>query len=95
MHLYIRWRADRSISDLMRNIKSRSSAWIHRRDPKLLAFTWQEGYSVFSVSKSQEPVVKSYIARQAAHHRKETFKSELLRLLRAHEVEFDQRYVFD
>ena len=60
-----------------------------------LAFTWQEGYSVFSVSKSQEPVVKSYIARQAAHHRKETFKSELLRLLRAHEVEFDQRYVFD
>jgi hypothetical protein len=47
------------------------------------------------VSKSQEPVVKRYIARQAEHHRTEDFKVELLRLLRAHEIEFDERYVFD
>ena len=33
--------------------------------------------------------VKRYIAGQAEHHRKEDFKSELFRLLRAHEVEFD------
>ena len=39
--------------------------------------------------------VKNYVAAQGQHHRKEDFKSELLRLLRAHEVEFDERYVFD
>jgi hypothetical protein len=55
----------------------------------------QEGYSVFSVSKSQEAAVKKYIAGQVEHHRKEDFKSELLRLLRAHGVEFEERYVFD
>ena len=58
-------------------------------------FTWQERRSAFSVSKSQEPAVKKYIAGQGEHHKKEDFKSELLRLLRAHGIEFDERYVFD
>jgi REP element-mobilizing transposase RayT len=94
-HLYIRWRTDATVSDLMRTVKSRSSKWIHDTFPNLDEFAWQEGYSVFSVSKSQEDAVKKYIAGQAEHHKKEDFKSELLRLLRAHGVEFDDRYVFD
>jgi hypothetical protein len=47
------------------------------------------------VSKSQEEAVKNYIASQAEHHKAEDFKSELLRLLRAHNIDFDERYVFD
>jgi hypothetical protein len=39
--------------------------------------------------------VKKYIAAQAEHHKREDFKAELLRLLRAHGVDFDERYVFD
>ena len=95
VHLYFRWRPDGSVSDLMRTVKSRSSKWVHATYPKLTAFGWQEGYSIFSVSKSQEEAVKNYIARQAEHHRQEDFKSELLRMLDAHDVEFDERYVFD
>ena len=68
---------------------------MHETYPKLAAFSWQEGYSVFSVSKSQANDVKAYIAKQAEHHRQEDFKSEHLRLLRAHGVTFDERYVFD
>jgi len=95
VHLYLRWRTDESIAALVRAVKSRSSLWIHQTFPALGEFAWQEGYSVFTVSKSQEPAVKRYIATQAEHHRTEDFRSELLRLLRAHEVEFDERYVFD
>jgi len=83
------------ISDLMRAVKARSSKWIHETFPTLGTFAWQEGYSVFTVSKSQEPAVKQYIASQAEHHKKEDFKSELLKLLTAHGVEFDEKYVFD
>ena len=79
----------------MRTTKARSSKWIHDTFPTLSAFAWQEGYGVFSVSKSQEPHVKRYIAGQHEHHKTEDFKSELLRLLRAHGVEFDEKYVFD
>ena len=95
VHLYLRWRPDGSVSDLMRIVKSKSSRWIHETFPALGGFAWQEGYSVFSVSKSQEEGVKKYIAGQAEHHRKEDFKSELLRIVRAHGIEFDERYMFD
>jgi putative transposase len=95
LHLCVRWRPDCAVSDLMRTVKSRSSKWVHATYPELAAFSWQEGYSVFSVSKSQEDGVKAYIARQAEHHGQEDFKSEHLRLLRMHGVTFDERYVFD
>jgi len=32
---------------------------------------------------------------QGEYHKKEDFRSELLRMLRAHGVGFDERYVFD
>jgi len=95
VHLYLRWRTDESIANLLRIIKSKSSKWIHETYPSLDMFAWQDGYSVFTVSKSQEPAVKKYIAGQAEHHRKEDYKTELLRLLKAHGVEFDDQYVFD
>ena len=87
--------SDATISDLMRDVKAHSSLWVHKTFPKHAAFTWQEGYSVFTVSKSQEDFVKRYIAEQAEHHKKEDFKSELLRMLRLNEIEFDERYMFD
>lgn len=95
VHMYLRWRPDGSVSDLMRTVKARSSRWVHETFPALREFAWQEGYSALSVSKSQEEAVKKYIAGQAEHHAKEDFKSELLRILRAHGVEFDEKYVFD
>ncbi len=95
VHLYLRWRPDGTVSDLMHTVKSRSSKWIHDEFLTLGAFAWQEGYSVFSVSPSQEDAVKRYIAGQVEHHKSEDFTSELRRLLRAHGVEFDERYAFD
>lgn len=95
VHLYLRWRPDATVSDLMRKVKASSSKWVHHAYPKLSAFAWQEGYSVFTVSKSQEAAVKSYISDQHEHHKKEDFKSEFLRMLKLNEIEFDERYVFD
>lgn len=95
LHMYFRWRPDESISDLMRNVKGRSSKWIHEEFQALSEFAWQEGYSVFTVSKSREKAVRRYIAGQAEHHKERDFRSELLELLRAHEVDFDEKYVFD
>ena len=95
VHMYLRWRPDGRVSDLMRTVKAGSSKWMHETFPELAAFAWQEGYSVFSVSKSQEDALKRYIKGQVEHHKTEDFKSELLRTLRAHGVEFDETYTFD
>ncbi len=95
VHLYFRWRPDGALSDLMRTVKSRSSKWVRDAYPELSEFRWQEGYSAFSVSKSREAAVKRYIETQKEHHTKQNFSSELLRLFRAHGVEFNEEYVFD
>ncbi len=95
IHMLLRWRTDSAIADLMRTVKARSSVWIHRTFPDSARFAWQEGYAVFSVSKSAEPDVKAYIENQAEHHKKRDFQEELLALLRSHGIDFDARFVFD
>ncbi len=95
VHLYLRWRPSGTISELVQKVKSGSSLWVHENVENAGAFAWQEGYSVFTVSKSREPAVKSYIVNQKKHHTRRDFKQELLELLRAHDIEYDERYVFD
>ena len=36
-----------------------------------------------------------YIQTQPEHHRRKTYQEEFLELLKAHEIEYDERYVFD
>lgn len=95
VHLYLRVRPDLAMSDLMRVVKSRSSRWIHEEFDSLDEFAWQVGFSAFAASKSQEDAVKRYIAGQREHHRHENFKSELLKLLAAHGIEFNDRFIVD
>jgi putative transposase len=94
VHLLASWRTDKDIAALVRELKSESSKWIHQTH-SLRRFNWQKGYGVFSVSHSDTEQVRSYLQRQAQHHAKRDFKQEFLRLLELHEVEFDERYVFD
>lgn len=95
VHMLLRWRTDDALANLMRTVKARSSLWVHQTYADSAAFAWQEGYAVFSVSKSIEPAVTEYIEHQAQHHRKHDFKDELLALFNVHGVEFDRRFVFD
>lgn len=95
VHLLVRVRMDRSIADLMRVVKARSSKWARGMFPELSEFGWQEGYGAFSVSASQEEAVRAYIRGQEAHHARFDFKEELRRLLVAHRVEFDERWAFE
>lgn len=95
LHMLVQRRTDEAIADLLRDVKSRSSSWIHKTFPAFRTFVWQEGYGVFSVSKSQEKRLRAYIAGQDEHHRTRDFKEEYLRLLRAHDIEYDERYLWD
>ncbi|MBX3376544.1 MAG: IS200/IS605 family transposase [Phycisphaeraceae bacterium] len=93
VHVLIRYRPDLSHSDLLMNIKSRSSKWIHN-EIGIGDFAWQENYGGFTVSKSVVSSVQAYIERQKEHHRRQSFKDEFLELLRRHEIEFDHHAVF-
>ena len=49
----------------------------------------------FSVSQSNLEQVKQYIAGQKEHHHKIGFQDELRALLRKHEIEWDEKHVWD
>lgn len=95
VHMLFGWRTDEAISTLVRNLKANSSRWIHENFPGLSGFAWQEGYSIFTVSQSQVERVRDYIRRQEEHHHIKPFREELLEFFRAHEITFDEKYVFD
>ncbi len=83
-------------ASLIEEIKKKSSGWVHREPhPMLKKFKWQRGYAAFSVSPSQLGKLIHYIDNQEEHHRRESFQEEYRRLLRLHEVEFDERWVWD
>ena len=50
---------------------------------------------LLSMSKSAESKVVRYIEDQEEHHRKRTFKQELIGLLEKHGIEYDKRYIWD
>ena len=94
VHILARLRQDKALADVLRDIKANSSGWIHDHFPGLSKFAWQTGYAAFTVSKSQIGAVQRYIANQEAHHQKVTFHEELIALLKAREIEFDERYLW-
>ena len=94
VHLLVRMRPDVSVSDFLRNLKSKSSGWIRRTFPALKEFHWQDGYGAFSVSRSQTEKVKRYIADQRGHHKKEDFKTEFLKIQKANNLSYDERYIW-
>lgn len=95
VHLLLRGRADEAVATLLRDLKSESSAWVHRTFPECRAFAWQEGYAAFTVGPSQAERVAAYIRNQAEHHRKRTFEEEIEALLQRAGVEYQPQYVFD
>ena len=95
IHVLIMSKPRVSPSQLVQWLKGESSKWIHETFPELSKFAWQDGFGVFSVSKSNVSDVIEYINNQREHHSKQTFENEYLAMLKKHGIDYDERYVFD
>jgi len=82
-------------SQIAQWLKGDSSKWIHTEFSDLKNFAWQDGYGAFSVSKSNVANVVEYTKNQREHHQKEAFENEYLKLMKLHEVDFEEKYLFD
>jgi REP element-mobilizing transposase RayT len=96
VHLLVSLDKQLSISEALRIIKASSSRWVHECAPTALSgFAWQAGYGAFAVSHSHRDRIRGYLSRQAEHHRTVTFQEEFLAFLKRHEIEYDERYLWD
>jgi REP element-mobilizing transposase RayT len=84
-----------ALSDLMREVKAGSSRWMSEQMGTSGKFAWQTGFGAFSNSQREVAYVREYIRNQHEHHREKTFQEELLAMLAAYEVEYDERYLWD
>ena len=92
IHILAGLTASHCLADFMRELKKASSVWVSDtvREP---GFRWQEGYAAFTVSASLRPAVQRYIGSQEEHHRKQTFREELIEFLEKSGIEYEERYL--
>ncbi|HMF87260.1 MAG TPA: transposase, partial [Gemmatimonadaceae bacterium] len=95
VHLLLSLPATMPISKAMQLIKGGSSKWVHESFPDQRLFAWQEKYGAFSVSVSQVDKLIKYIENQEPHHRKMSFQEEFVALLKKHNIEYDERYLWE
>ena len=93
VHIFAGLRATHSLADVMREVKSDSSSWIHR-ELGLPGFHWQEGYGGFTISASHIEKVRAYVLGQEEHHRTASFQEEYIRLLKKGLVEYEDRFLW-
>ncbi|MBU0610377.1 MAG: IS200/IS605 family transposase [Armatimonadetes bacterium] len=94
VHLLAILPKDRSVSDMLRDIKSNTSRWLGETAPLAIGFGWQDGYGAFTVGRSEIEGLVRYLASQDEHHRERTFEEEFVAFLEDNEVEYDPRYIW-
>lgn len=66
----------KSIAEVIKQIKGSSSHFINQSNLIPEKFAWQTGYAAYSVSESGIEKVFQYIKCQKMHHRKKSFQEE-------------------
>ncbi len=83
-----------ALAKLTEEIKRHSSRWIKTIDTYYESFAWQGGYSGFSVSQSLHDKTKQYIRNQEEHHKRMTFKEELILFLKEYGIDYNEEYLW-
>ena len=82
------------LSDLVREVKKSSNAFINENKLVNHKFSWQEGFGAFSYGNSQMDHVVKYILNQKEHHKKSVFRDEYIAFLKKFNIEFEDKYLF-
>lgn len=86
VHCLIQQNPNKSIAEIIKQVKGASSHWINQSNISPFKFSWQTGYGVFSVSESQIDKVFHYVENQKQHHIKQTFQEEYDSFLKLHKI---------
>ena len=84
-----------ALARMVEDVKRNSSRWIKTLEPYYRNFSWQGGYAGFSVSAALQCKTKEYIANQAEHHKKMSFKDEYLLFLKEYDVEYNEQFLWN
>lgn len=95
IHLLFRLSRTKTISEVVRVLKSNSSHFIKTLGDDYKQFSWQDGYGSFSIGKSALNSAIRYIENQEEHHRIRNYQEELIEFLKIYDIDYDERYLWD
>ena len=95
IHFLIGMKPACCLSDLVREVKKSSNAYIKENKLTPFKFQWQDGFGAFSYSHSSLDHVFQYIMNQKEHHIKKSFKEEYEEFLTKFNIEFKSEYLFE
>jgi REP element-mobilizing transposase RayT len=93
LHIITHLHPSISLSNLVKDIKLGCSSYMKENQLFPDFDGWQEGYAAFTYTINEKEGLIRYVQNQEEHHKKMTFKEELVVLLKEHNVEFDERYL--
>lgn len=76
VHLLIEIAKDVVLSDMVKDIKTKTTHWLKRGHAMCQNFAWQTGFGAFSVSLSGIDGVRHYIENQEEHHKQKSYTDE-------------------
>jgi putative transposase len=82
-----------ALADLVKEIKTASSAWIKGQQVFPLFEHWQEGYGAFTLDARSRPGLIEYIRNQEEHHRVKSFAEELEEMVHTSGLEWKPDYL--
>lgn len=92
IHIFLSTRPHVNLSDLVREIKKSSTAFINEKKLSYEKFLWQEGFGVFSYDESKFDTIYNYIKNQKNHHKTTSFQDEYRKILEEQNIVIDERY---
>ncbi len=81
IHILLSLHPTVALSDMMRDVKSKSSVWAQASGLFPLFVGWEHEYGAFSLSNSHKDAVYKYIESQQTHHSINSFDEEYRRLI--------------
>lgn len=87
IHLLFFLNPNKSIAEVIKQVKGTTSHSINQQDLVPYKFAWQTGYAVFSVSKSMQQKTYYYIRNQKSHHLKKSFEQEYEEFLKLYDAD--------
>lgn len=82
-----------ALANLVKDIKVSSSLWM-KQSNKFPDFNgWAEGYGAFTYTIKEKDRLIEYVKNQKEHHKKTNYIDEYKKMLKEHDIEYDERYL--
>ncbi len=94
IHIVLDLHPTLALSYLIKDIKMASHEMMKREKSAFERFPgWQVGFGAFTYSQSNKNALIQYVNNQENHHRKISFKEEVMALCKEHGVECNEKYL--